>query len=148
MQHERQAPTSWPWGSEKPEWSVCTQFGQRAREVFLSWEAIRLELDVKRISLASCKGWNEMVVGARKWVGSKHSASHGHQTVKEGLSSLPEDNVGGSEGTLDVDGCLPSESSSSSKPPDWNVEKIGKYLIPVARSFYQPEPKDGKQLLI
>ena len=89
-------------GSERPEWSVCTRFRQRAREAFLSWEAIRWELEVKRISLASCKGWNETEVGARKGMGSGPRASSGHQAVKEGLSSFPEVDVSGSEGILNM----------------------------------------------
>lgn len=43
-----------------------------------------------------------MRVEMRRGVGSEHSASKGLQAVKEGLSSLSEDNVGGSEGTLSM----------------------------------------------
>ena len=67
-------------GSQRPEWSVCTRFRQGAREAFLSWEAIRWELEVREVwpavrgEMRQKSGWGrgwgvdpEQVVGTRLW---------------------------------------------------------------------------------
>ena len=41
-------------------------------------------------------------MGVRKGVGSGPRASSGHEAVKEGLRSLPEVNVSGPKGTLNM----------------------------------------------